>query len=312
MGIIPTKFLKKYKGFAIQEPTLKTRFRATNLEKANRCGACASVLGFDHYTKTQESDQESDLSSDQERYKLARGDFCGCKWCPLCSWLKRKKLVTAFNSVFSQIQRDHRVAYILLTLTAKNCALSDLRGNIKHLSKSWDRLTHTELFKSQILGFMRSIEFTGKKTPQGQGHPHYHSILIVKPSYFKGGNYITQATWCELWQKALRVDYKPIVDIRGIREQDYSEVKITSKPKNILSALLYCLKYVVKPAQLKEMSQEDFLTLDEQTQYTRQYNKGGLFKQYKPIKRDELSPDEWQKLERQYYKWCGVDYEQWI
>ncbi|WP_158649960.1 protein rep, partial [Helicobacter felis] len=243
---------------------------------------------------------------------LFRANFCGCRWCPMCSWLKRQKLVTALDSVFSQIQSDYSVAYVLLTLTAKNCNLSDLKGNIKHISQSWDRLAKTDRFKSRILGFMRAIEFLGKKTPKGQAHPHYHAILAVSPSYFKGGNYITQAQWVDMWQKALRADYKPIVDIRGIRQQDPTEVKITSKPKNIRSALLYCLKYAVKPAMLKEMSADDFLTLDEQTRYTRQYNRGGLLKQYKPIKQDELNPFEWQKLEREYYEWCGVDYERYL
>ncbi|WP_281744169.1 protein rep, partial [Helicobacter suis] len=68
-----------------------------------------------------------------------------------------------------------------------------------------------------ILGYIRAIEYIGDKTPVGECHLHYHSVLVVPQSYFSGCNYMTQATWCDMWQKALRSDYKPIVDIRGIR-----------------------------------------------------------------------------------------------
>ncbi|WP_353622258.1 protein rep [Helicobacter felistomachi] len=41
-----------------------------------------------------------------------------------------------------------------------------------------------------------------------------HSVLVMPLSYFSN-NYITQAQWVEMWAKALRSDYKPIVHIRG-------------------------------------------------------------------------------------------------
>ena len=41
-----------------------------------------------------------------------------------------------------------------------------------------------------------------------RAHPHYHALLLVKPSYFTK-NYIKQSEWVEMWQKALRADYAP-------------------------------------------------------------------------------------------------------
>ena len=43
-------------------------------------------------------------------------------------------------------------------------------------------------------------------------HPHFHALLLVKPSYFTI-NYIKQGDWVEMWAKALRADYLPSVNV---------------------------------------------------------------------------------------------------
>ena len=49
-------------------------------------------------------------------------------------------------------------------------------------------------------------------------HPHFHILIQVSPSYGKNkGYYISQSEFTDLWQNALKVDYKPIVDVRVIR-----------------------------------------------------------------------------------------------
>ena len=48
-------------------------------------------------------------------------------------------------------------------------------------------------------------------------HPHFHALLLVKPSYFKGQGYIKQGDWTEMWRKALRADYLPSVNVKAVK-----------------------------------------------------------------------------------------------
>ena len=47
-------------------------------------------------------------------------------------------------------------------------------------------------------------------------HPHFHALLLVKPSYFTI-NYIKQGDWVEMWAKALRADYSPSVNVKAVK-----------------------------------------------------------------------------------------------
>ena len=47
-------------------------------------------------------------------------------------------------------------------------------------------------------------------------HPHFHALLLVKPSYFAKG-YIKQSDWVEMWAKALRADYLPSVNVKAVK-----------------------------------------------------------------------------------------------
>ena len=48
-------------------------------------------------------------------------------------------------------------------------------------------------------------------------HPHFHALLLVKPSYFTI-NYIKQGDWVEMWAKALRADYLPSVNVKAVKK----------------------------------------------------------------------------------------------
>ena len=57
---------------------------------------------------------------------------------------------------------------------------------------------------SQVAGFLRTTEVTrGMMATRLMAHPHFHALLLVKPSYFKGQGYIKQGDWVEMWSKAL-------------------------------------------------------------------------------------------------------------
>ncbi|WP_164146077.1 protein rep, partial [Stenotrophomonas maltophilia] len=71
---------------------------------------------------------------------------------------------------------------------------------------SWQRLIQTKRFKSGVAGFIRTTEVTRGNDGDMMAHPHFHALLLVKPSYFTI-NYIKQGDWVEMWAKALQVDY---------------------------------------------------------------------------------------------------------
>ena len=77
-----------------------------------------------------------------------------------------------------------------------------LEDTLKDMNASWKRMSETVAFKKGVAGFIRTTEVTRGKDGDMRAHPHYHALLLVKPSYFTK-NYIKQSEWVEMWQKAL-------------------------------------------------------------------------------------------------------------
>ena len=78
-------------------------------------------------------------------------------------------------------------------------------------------------------------------------HPHFHALLLVKPSYFKGQGYIKQGDWVEnVVESFLRADYLPSVNVKAVKatldEKGRKQLDKAICPKLI--------KYSVKPSDL--------------------------------------------------------------
>lgn len=281
---------QKHKELAIKTD-LQERFKEKP-KKAKRCAECGETLVFDTYQNTETGETAK---------KLVFASFCKNKWCPMCAWRKSRKLITELKSVIDQIEAKQQVKFLFLTLTIKNPQLTELRETIKHMSKAFNKLTKEPEFKKSILGYIRAIEYLGDNTKQGEAHPHFHTILVVSKTAYYGGNYIKQSKWAEMWQKSLKADYTPIVDIRKIRAKG-------KKWREADSALFETIKYSVAPLELINLTKENFTELDKQTAYIRQYNKGGLFKTIKPIPEAKLDEDLWELLQTEYYQWLKKEY----
>lgn len=172
--------------------------------------------------------------------------------------------------------------WVLLTLTVRNCPLSELRLTIKHMNKSWQRLAERKSFPAR--GWLKSVEVT--RAEDDYAHPHFHVLMQVPASYFSHG-YISQAEWTELWRKSLRVEYTPIVHVTAVKNRLKRELSTSQVglPSEIVSGVLETLKYTVKPDDL-------FMGLDpvknaawlqgltDQLHKTRSVALGGVFKEY--------------------------------
>ena len=202
--------------------------------------------------------------------KLKDTKFCRVRYCPVCQWRRslrwKAKAHQAMPLITLQYPLHH---WLFLTLTVRNCPIKELRQTLNLMNKSWVRMT--KLKKFPAIGWIRSTEIT--KSSNGSVHPHFHCLLFAQPSYFQKF-YLSQQDWTDLWQKSLRVDYSPLVDIRRVK----------GSPNSIIPELL---KYTVKESDLLD-TQSWFLELTRQTHNSRHINIGGVLK---PFLKDSLERD---------------------
>ncbi len=167
----------------------------------HRIGQCSRELAF-----ALEADSEGEL-----RLRLRQAKFCRVRHCPTCQWRRtlvwRARLINALPNVL----KDHpKARWIFVTLTVANCPLTELRTTIEAMNKAWGRLSKRKDFPA--IGFIRSLEVT-RNPKTGEAHPHFHALMMVRPSYFSTG-YIPQENWRELWGSCLKVEYLPVVRVQ--------------------------------------------------------------------------------------------------
>jgi len=224
----------------------------------------------------------------EEKLKLRAAWFCRNRQCSICQW--RKSLVwraKAFQVLPKIVEAYPKHRFILLTLTIRNCQVTDLRATLEKMSKAWMRLTKRKQWPAE--GWLRSVEIT--RGENDTCHPHYHCLLMVKPSYFGGKSYISQKTWQDFWQQSCQIDYPPRVDVRTVKPMKGSD-------NDNLGAILETLKYTVKPSDMMgdlkgEITDKDkdwLVDFTCQVKGTRTVATGGILKEY--LKELENEPED--------------------
>jgi len=227
------------------------------------------------------------------KLRLKSAWFCRVRHCPICQWRRALMWVSRFFDAFPRIYAAYpEMRYIMLTLTVRNCAISELRSTVVQMSKSWERLTKRKSYPA--LGFVRSLEVT--HGDDGSAHPHFHILLAVPASYF-GHSYLSKDKWAVLWQEAMRLDYKPVCDVRIVKEKPpkgqiveglQSESTTPEPMKALMSAITETIKYTTKPSDMvKEASW--LLTMIDQMRNIRAVALGGIFKEF--LKETETEQD---------------------
>jgi plasmid rolling circle replication initiator protein Rep len=285
------------------EITAKHFEEARLFSKAKRMDQCADMLVFRH---------------NGEKLKLHQTWFCKVRLCPMCNWRRSIKIATQNKKIVETVNEREKVKWLFLTLTVQNCSAEKLENVVQAMSKAFNGLTRRKAFKTAVKGFFRALEITrdrdkkitekrfktnpgyykrqglgvGSENPNyGTYHPHFHVLLCVKPSYFTR-DYIKQSDWTDMWQRAMKVDYKPIVHIQKVKpkkEIDSSELeKYEQDFKNAIkeqNAILEVSKYPVKDTDIiqgKEVTPENvetILDLDNALAYKRLIGYGGLLKE---------------------------------
>ena len=239
---------------------------------------------------------------------LKQACFCRVRYCGMCQWRRSLLWKALMYKTYDEIMQTHPThRFVFLTLTVRNPKIEDLRETLQHMNKSWKRLINRKEFISGVEGWVRTTEVTRPKqkrknkkdpilycpkTKNTHAHPHFHVILMVKPSYFSGKNYIKRDKWQELWADCLRVDYMPQVDIRTVKPRK----KGAGDDDGMRGAIAETLKYAVKPDDIMHdaedpKAREWFYELTRQTHKLRFVATGGLLKN--ALKADnELTDDD--------------------
>ena len=230
---------------------------------ADRIGFCSQLLDFCLVVEEQEY-----------KLKLDMARFCRVRHCPVCQY--RRSLMwkaKAYKILPSIVEVYPKYRWLFLTLTVRNCNISKLRDTLQWMNKSWPRLVRRKNFPA--IGWIRSTEVTRGRDELA--HPHFHCLLLVKPSYF-GKYYIQQSEWVKLWRSSLRIDYDPVMDIRAIKRGH--------SPNELVPEIL---KYTVKESDLVA-DREWFLELTRQMYKMRTVASGGVLKKY--LRELEKEPED--------------------
>ena len=262
---------KKWDERRAEADGFKDLYKGTDFDRyASRITNCSELLVF--------AFQVADTGECALKLQAAR--FCRVRHCPVCQW--RRSLMwraKAFKVLPQVIEKYPKSRFIFLTLTVKNCQLSELKQTLAWMNKSWTLLTKRKEWPAQ--GWIKSVEVT--RSHDDSAHPHFHCLLMVRPSYFTTG-YLSQKRWSELWGDCLKVDYNPVVHIQTIKPSKGIQDALDGSA--MLTALCETLKYSVKPDDILEhdspgMTAQDWLVeLTKQLHKTRAVATAGILKEF--------------------------------
>lgn len=232
--------------------------------KAERMKECANYLAF--------------WRKEDGTMKLHDARFCRVRLCPICQWRRSIKTYAQMSQVL-EVAKSDGFEFVFLTLTIRNCEACELSDTLTGLLQAFNRLMKYKDVKKAVKGYYRGCEVTHNITDDTY-HPHLHCILAVNKSYFTSRDYLSHARWSELWQRALQVDYLPIVDIR--------------RCKGGSKAIAEACKYAVKPSDIInfddwDMTVETLRTLDSALNNRRFIGLGGIIKDiHKQLHLDDM------------------------
>ena len=273
-------FLKKYNGIWNNIELAQVVFQRKELERYNECATYLKYAIF----KNKKNEIEK---------KLIHANFCKNRWCSVCNWRRALKYRHILNNRIKKIKEEKKVKFIFVTFTIKNTYYKFLKRDLKLLLNSFKRLVNYSEIKNNkaILGYVRSLEFTVQKSDINYINLHIHTLFAVSTSYFNSSYdfYLNQKKWTELWQKALRVDYMPVVDVRLVKKRKKSKYSADEL------AVFEIVKYILKDTDLFRLQEakriDIFRELYKSLKNVRNLGFGGIFAP-KNFKKDNEKKEE--------------------
>lgn len=204
-------------------------------KKSSRVRDCGSVLEFS--------------ANGEGHFKLAKAYFCKSPLCSMCNWRRAMKHSSQTRRIVAEVvKRKPKARWLFLTLSVRNAIDGDtLDQSLRDMSEGFNRLFKYKKVSKNLVGFMRATEVTVNQKDSTYNQ-HMHILICVEPSYFNStANYINAKQWRELWKKAMKLNYLPIVNIQTVKAKN-------KKKSDLHSAIDETAKYPVKAS--------DYLTDD--------------------------------------------------
>ena len=239
------------------------------IKKAFRVKKCGNLLTF---TKSENG------------LKLYQTWFCKSRLCPLCAWRYAMKNSYELSSILDVFYKRYpKSRFLFLTLTEENAKQGELKEKLAEMNRALYKLFQYKKVQKDLLGYVRSTEITVNRKEKSF-HQHIHILLAVSPTYFNKGRYLSQDDWSKLWQKARKLDYKPVVNIKTVSD--------SKKDKSLVASAKEVAKYQVKSSDYitedVESDLEFLKELEKALFHKRQLSFGGEFK----VIRKELKLEE--------------------
>lgn len=170
--------------------------------------------------------------------------------CPTGMRARSRRLAASVcGSIEKFCERKPGLQGLMVTLTVRNCPSHELQATVGRVIRAYGELMQRVAVKRACHAWVRSVELT--RNPQTrEWHVHVHAVWFVERAiYFKRNSplFITVPKLRELWQKQLRLDYVPVLDMRPLRgvQSPFGDEGRAS--------LREILKYVLKPGSLVTM-----------------------------------------------------------
>lgn len=183
----------------------------------------------------------------------------------MCNWRRALKYTAQVGRIL-QVMADRKVPGwpIFATFTMRNVKGEDINQSFSDFSVSFARLMQYKAVKTYCMGAIRTSEIT-YNAKSDTYNTHIHCLMWMSPMYFtgakSGGGYLSQARWTELWQKAARLDYTPIVNVQKIKAKPTD-----TDPIGLFGAVLETAKYPIKPDAFRDLTSKVYDETEEQRQ----------------------------------------------
>lgn len=251
------------------------------------------ILEFNKASRVQQCGTVLDFNVDHEGYlTLAHAWFCKSRLCQICNWRRAMKHSGQTKKIVAEVvRRKPKARWLFLTFTVKNVYDGEeLSESLSKMARGFRKMVQYKKIDKNLIGFMRASEVT-VNSKDNSYNQHLHVLLCLKSTFFSNqGNYITHKQWTEFWQKAMKLDYRPVVHVQAIKPKN-------NKKSDVASAVDETAKYPVKSADYMTDDQEQNLQvvkdLEEGLRQKRLISYGGLLKEvHKELHMDEVDDEE--------------------
>lgn len=194
---------------------------------ADRVDCCAEFLKFLKGTKIHIKTNK-DLG---EGKVMTYGNFCGNRFCPVCSKNKARKDARVLDFALSYLKSEYEQEFVFLTLTVPNCKAKDLRNLTLRMNKAVSKLMKRKQFLNIVNGWVKKVEVTYNSNTKSKSydtyHPHIHMLVSVDKDYFYNSKkYISHAKWLKAWQEVMK---DPSINQVSVKKADKNAVLEMSK-----------------------------------------------------------------------------------